>query len=144
MAVWQYIHTVATGVHEVFGKTKISVETSDERVTGKQKGQVVLYEASNLSSLATCDVNSRVFYSSQQIAERHESRVVQLIRGKDKEYFIECITEPAFQAAVAAQFYPVIQYWRSNGRLPVKEDELISYYSDNEECPWRIWNEPMI
>lgn len=144
MAAWQYIHAVATGVHEVFGKTKSSVETGDERETGKEKGQVVLYEASNVSSLATCDVNSRVFYSSQIIAGRQENRVVQLIRGKDKEHFVECTIEPAFQAAVAAQFYPILQYWRSNGRLPVKENALMSYYSDHEECPWRIWNDPMI
>jgi transcriptional regulator with XRE-family HTH domain len=143
-AAWKYIHTIATGVHEVFVKTKISVENGDAREAGKQKGQVVLYEASNVSSLATCDVNSRVFYSSQISAGRQETRVVQLIRGKNEEKFIECTIEPAFTAAVAAQFYPIPQYWRSKGCLPVKEDDLMSYYSNRKECPWKIWNDPVI
>jgi hypothetical protein len=146
METWQYIYKLASGVHEVYRKGKKLVESGSAIIPGKRKGQLVLYEASEVSSLAVCDVNSRICYSIQQIFGKNEIRVVQMVRvaGEEKERFIECSTEPAFQTAVAAQFYPIIQYWRSNDRLPVKEDELMSYYRGNEKCPWRIWSEPMV
>ena len=146
---WNYIYKLASGVREVFEKIKNALQGADGAVADadadKGRGQLVLYEALRDPSLAGCDVNSRLFYS-QQISGKDKSnkiRVVQLIKGeeKDREYFIECSTEPAFQAAVAAQFYPIISYWRDNGSLPVRQEKIRAYCGDNEECLWAVYGE---
>lgn len=133
---WNYILGLAEGVHEVFEKTKAAVE-----VGGECKGQVVLYEARRVPSLAALTVYSRVFYSHEIWGEEKSNRVrvVQLIKGKDEEYFIEFNEAPPFQAAIAAQFYPVLHYWRETGSLPTTE-ELKAYYGE-EECHWAFCGE---
>ncbi len=134
---WNYILGLAEGVHEVFEKTKAAVEAG-----GECKGQVVLYEALRVPSLAVLTVYSRVFYSHQIWGEEKSNkvRVVQLIKGKDEEYFIEFNEDTAFQAAVAAQFYPVLQYWRDKGSLPTTQEKLKACYGE-EECHWAFYGE---
>jgi transcriptional regulator with XRE-family HTH domain len=134
---WNYILGLAEGVHEVFEKTKAAVEAD-----GECKGQVVLYEALRVPSLAALTVYSRVCYSHEIWGEEKSNkvRVVQLIKGKDEEYFIECNEDTPFQAAVAAQFYPVLQYWREKGSLPTTQKNIKAYYGE-EECHWVFYGE---
>lgn len=137
---WNFIYKVADGVHEVFQKTKIILE--DKSVANditENKGQIVLYESAHLPSLINCIVHSRLFYS-YQISEINEVRIAQLIQEKDEERFIECSTDQSFQTAIATQFYPIVNYWLKEKRLPVKQSEIKGYYDKNEKIQWNIFN----
>jgi transcriptional regulator with XRE-family HTH domain len=151
---WDYIHTLSLGVHEVFKATK-----KEMLKHGKSSEHIVLYEAKKVPPLVYCDVHSRLAYSEKlsppNEKEKQEGkgrvRIVQLIMGKDannieKEYFIECVTDSAFQAVVATQFYPVLHFWRdTNGKLPVNQVELQKFVNKlsggNKGVPWNIFTE---
>jgi transcriptional regulator with XRE-family HTH domain len=130
---WSYIYRLASGVYEGFNKTREAVLKDSNN-----KGQAILYEASTVPSLINCNAHSRLFYS-EKCSGANRIRIVQLVLGQDKEHFIECSSEPAFQSVVAEQFYPILDYWRDNkGRLPVENGEIEKFCSDKEESSWRI------
>ncbi len=146
---WSYIQTLALGVHEIFNALKEKI--------GNIGGKIVLYEAIEVPELVKCDIHSRLMYSEklspltddEKIHGRGKIRIVQLIIGKDennveREFYIECNTDPTFQSAVSTQFYPVLHYWRdTKGNLPVSPIELKSFVAKlpggHTYIPWKIY-----
>lgn len=136
---WNYIYKLASGVREVFQKTKRAVESD-----GSGSGQIALYERANTPPLSICDINARLFYShqiSEKGAER-KIRIAHLIKALGKEVFIESASDSAYHLAVAAQFQPILRFWITEGRLPILNEELKTYQHDNETYSWNVIEKP--
>ena len=130
---WDYIHDVADGIHEMFGRIKEEL--------GNRERKTVLYEALTAPSLENSNLHSRLMYSEELAGKTSRNvRTCQLIFGKSRDAYIEGITETGFQIAVAAQFSSVLDYWRNNnGILPTLESEVETVLKNNNKCPWKIY-----
>ena len=118
-----YLNTLRMRVRNVYAQMDSAARKAATAKSGP-RGGIVLYEHAD-EWKAAFGIQSRLFYVETRRNNRPEYATWEWVAGEENDYFVKRDPESIDRPAIAAQFEPVISYWRDRRSLPASSADMV-------------------